>query len=198
MVKVAIFGKAKTGKDTVANIIVNQLKLTSDQYKIAAFASPMKHIVETMFPLVNKEHLYGASEYRNELVDPNSPKLLDSNADPLTIRRLLMDLGAFARLYNENVWVNILSYNLQQEMTDPNKLAFIVSDGRFINEFNYLRKENFFLIRIKRPGYTKIKNVSETEQDLIPDSNFHFIINNNSTKGHLIQQVSDMIKKINC
>lgn len=152
------------GKDTFCNYIQN---IENSIIKIA-FADPIKQIAQIMYPDLPKHFLYGDSKYRNEII-PNSFK----DNDPLKVRDLLRDIGTNGRTYNEEIWINALSIKVNQ-----NNCSTIVSDVRFINEFNCLKKLKFYLIKIKRNIIGATEHQSETEQDLIKDEDFDFIINN--------------------
>ena len=155
----------------------------------SAIAEPIKNMVKLMFPEAKDEFLFGASKLRSEIIDP---KYKDSNGNPLTYRQALMDIGTLGRKYNSDVWVNCLDYKFK----NFNGSIFIVSDLRFINEYNYLRNNNFYKIRIIRDEQEKLDDISEIEQEKIPDSDFDSVINNNGNMINLSQQVLKIAKKL--
>ena len=185
-ISIALSGKARSGKDTVAKMFANLL--SESKPRIEALANPMKQIIEIMFPGSSKECLYGASELRASVISNN---YTDKHGKPLTYRQALLDMGAFARRYNEDIWLHCL---LEGVKKDTN--ATIVSDIRRKNEFNFFKKHNFTMIRVVRDTYTRIDDLSETEQDLITNDEFSFIIDNNSTLETLFSQVKDIVRHI--
>lgn len=189
--KIAISGKARAGKNTVASMLVKHLELNSSNSKIVALADPMKHIAKTMFPDASEECLYGSSELR---ALPIPGEFLDATGNALTYRKFLLDLGAFGRKYNNNIWLNCL---VKDAEVSTDKIGYICSDVRFINEYNYLKSHDFFMIRILRDASTKINDVSELEQDQIPNNGFDYVIENNGSMLALEEEVKKITWRLN-
>lgn len=189
MYKIAITGKANTGKNTVGKLLVKGLGAQSA--KFIAFADPLKQMARTAFPEIPRKWLYGSSKYRNEVI-PGAFK----DGVPLTVRQLLIDLGNdFGRKYKPTMWIDNF-YTRLEKIYLRNPEVIVVTDCRFRNEFDFLKAEGFFQIRILRDAYTKINDVSETNQDGILDSEFNVVINNNGTKAELEKQVNDIAAKL--
>jgi len=188
--KIAISGKARAGKNTVAEMIVEFSKFKNSKEKIVALADPMKRIVQMMFPEAMEECLFGPSELR---AAPISEKFKDKNGNVLTHRQALIDLGAFGRQYNSTIWLNCLVEDCNRSKDID---TYIVSDVRFINEFRYLKAANFITIRVLRDDSTKIDDISEIEQDSIQDSEFNYVIHNNGTLDDLKKEVLYLVRKM--
>lgn len=188
--KLAISGKARTGKNTAAEMIVKHMNIPMTQCKIVALADPMKHIVKTMFPEASNECLFGPSELRSTII---AEKYKNKDGNTLTHRQALIDLGAFGRQYNNNIWLNCLVEDANQS---KDKIVYICSDVRFVNEFEFLKSAGFYMIRIKRPSYTKIDDVSETQQDAILDADFNLVIDNDGSLEDLSNCIADMVAKL--
>lgn len=183
MIKIAICGKAKSGKNTLACSIVEQLKL--DNYATIAFADPIKRVIKKMYPSISNEILWGPSEMREQTI-PHASK----DNKPLTIRQLLCDLGDFGRQYNENIWI----MNFEHEyLSKPNAQAIICPDVRFRNEFTYLKSQGFFMIRILRADCMNLAHVSEKQQEQIKNNEFDVIVNNNVSLEQLIADINNNI-----
>jgi hypothetical protein len=182
MFKIAICGKAKSGKNTLAHFIVKQLKL--DHYAMIAFADPIKRMIKKMYPNISNEILWGSSEMREQVIQ----YALKDNK-PLTIRQLLCDLGDFGRQYNENIWI----MNFENEYINKNTQAIICPDVRFRNEFTYLKSQGFFMIRILRSDCMNLTHVSEKQQEQIKNNEFDVIINNNVSLEQLIIDINNNI-----
>jgi len=189
-IKIAISGKARAGKNSVAEMVVKHSNMAPEQCKIVALADPMKHIIKAMFPEANNECLFGQSELRSTVI---SSKYKDRNNNPLTHRQALIDLGAFGRQYNSNIWINCL---VEDANINKDKLIYIIPDVRFINEYTYLKDATFHMIRVKRPEYTNIDDISEKEQDKILDADFDSIIENNGSLDDLSNTVKSLVKTI--
>jgi hypothetical protein len=170
--KIAIVGKANSGKNTVANLISKNL---NSKCKLISFADPLKKIVEIMFPNLPKKFLYGKSKYRSEII-PGAYK----NGIPLSVRQLLIDIGNdFGRQYSNEIWIN----SLDNKVSNLTKLDYsvIVTDVRYRNEFNYLKSNNFSTIKIVRKESLNINHISEIDQDSIDNSEYDYILDNNSS-----------------
>lgn len=188
--KLAISGKARSGKNTIASMFIQHLKREGSGDKVVAIADPMKNIVKTMFPEALDDCLFGPSELRSNIIDK---KYKDLKGNLLTYRQALIDLGALGRKYNGDIWLNCLVAD-----ADRSKLigTYIVSDVRFLNEFNYLKNAGFTMIRILRNDSAKIDDPSELEQDLIPNSDFHYILHNDDSLDSLNEEVKFISHKL--
>lgn len=188
--KIAICGKAKSGKDTVAKIIGKTLSVyepISCQY--IAFADPVKQVARTMFPNIPEQWLTGSSEYRESII-PGAFK----KEKPLTVRQLLIDIGTeLGRGYKSDLWLDVFDYNIN---ANKNHNMVILTDCRFINEFRHIKSKGFFTLKMIREKSTNINHISETEQDSIPNSEFDHIIYNNGTIDDLNLQVQEIINKL--
>lgn len=189
--KLAISGRAKTGKNTVASMFAEHLtNHDKSKNKIVGIADPMKHIIKAMFPEALDKCLFGSSELRSNII---SHKYIDKNGSYLTYRQALLDIGAYGRKYNNNVWLNLM-------VEDANKSndigVYIVSDVRFMIEFDYLKNAGFTMIRVLRDNIEAIDDPSENEQETISNTRFNYIINNNKSLDKLYEQVRIVANKI--
>lgn len=190
MYKIAIVGKANSGKNTLSKILSKKFKRIDPCLKIKylAFADPLKKMVKLMFPYLPNKFLVGPSKFRSEPI-PNAFK----GPNPLTVRQVLLDLGTeVGRGYKDDLWIDSLNFRLSKI---KNNCLVIVTDVRFINEFKFLKDNGFFMIKLVR-GETAINHVSELEQDKIPDSDFDYICYNKSNLSNLILEVEKIIKLV--
>lgn len=190
MYKIAIMGKANTGKNTLGKMLVRQIRSRPFKYYPAsymAFADPMKEMIRHMYPATPRKFLYGSSKLRNEIV-PGAFK----DGVPLTVRQLLIDLGTLGRSYNSQIWIN----NFDQRLANTYQESIVVvPDMRFRNEFDYLRDKGFYLIRLYRDtGQPEIQHISETGQQAIKDEEFdHVLFNNRPLKDIKLEVASSII-----
>ncbi len=195
MIKVAISGQARTGKNTLAEMLVNSIipnyKLLSSgrEFKIVAVADPIKNMVMQMVPNASSKCLWGASELRAEVMPG---ELKDSEGNPLTYRRALMDIGKLGRQYHVDIWLNAL---VQDAQKNSHLKVYVVADVRFPNEIHYLKDNGFYMVRLKRDGIPQIDDVSETLQLTIPDSFFDQVIENNGPLTDLDSQAKIIVHK---
>lgn len=186
MVRVAISGKLKTGKNTIANFISDFLReVKNEPVQMIAFADPLKNMVMELFPKTDPDNLWGPSQKRENFI----PCHYDSDGNWLTYRRVLTDFGKLGRSYNPDIFVNAVMDSL------PNS-SVIITDVRFSNELNACKKNGFKLIRVYRSNITSSKDVSETSLDDTPDSMFDFTIHNNNGLEELYDQVRAIIYQI--
>lgn len=194
MYKIAITGKANTGKNTVGKLLLKGLwsgPAWIDKCKFIAFADPLKKMAHLAFPEIPRKWFYGSSKYRSQVI-PGAFK----DGVPLTVRQLLIDLGNdFGRKYKPTIWIDNFDQNLEKLYRKKPELI-VVTDCRFRNEFDHLKKLGFFQIRILRDAHAKINDVSETNQDGIMDNEFDAVIYNNSTKAQLEYQVTQIISNL--
>lgn len=194
MYKIAISGKGGSGKNTLCKIMTDLIsdKYSSYEIKSQSFADPLKKIVSILFPQIPKEHLYGPSELRSEVVEG-----ITLNGNLVTVRDLLIDVGENYKKYDPNIFVNIFDINSKDFCKNNLKSKFLfATDLRFPQEFEYVKKNNFITIRIERKNCLKLNSVTETVQDKISSDQFNFIILNNSTFDDLKYQASNIFLKI--
>lgn len=193
MFKIAITGKANSGKNTLSRMIVKQIKKQEEYHvytKYFSFATPIKRMASIMFPELPSKFFYSSSKFRNEII-PNAFK----DGNPLTVRQLLIDLGTeLGRSYNENIWINAFDHELNLAIK-TNRLI-IVTDVRFENEFEYLKKKGFYQIKLNRHSQNSINHISETNQDSISDNKYDFIVDNNGSLKDLKNKVVRLVEDI--
>lgn len=180
--KIAISGKARSGKNTLAEQI---LEILGQDCKIFAFADPMKEIVMTMFPASNPEHLWGPSEFRSMLMPGTESSYRD----------LLLELGALGRRYCQNTWINATIAMVDKYLSDHNNV--LISDVRFKNELRAIKESGFYTIRIVRPGNPySLDDISEKDLDDVPDTDFDFVLINDGSLEELSNKTRDLLRSI--
>jgi hypothetical protein len=187
MYKIAIMGKANTGKNTLAGLLIDEIKVNgTNSYKCMAFADPIKEIVMTMFPRANRNCLYGPSQLRSESI-PGAFK----DGKPLTYRQALIDVGTeVGRKYSDRIWLENFDHRFESVVSD----LVIVTDVRFRNEFDHLKEKGFFQIRLYREtGMAPIHHISETGQSSIKDEEFDYVLFNNKSLEDLKEEVKCQI-----
>jgi len=192
--KIIISGKARTGKNTLAEMLCAETHSTSEiEYKIFAFADPMKEMVMLMFPSTNPQVLWGPSELRSTIVPGETGK---------TYRDLLIEIGKLGRSYDPDIWINATIGSINKFLNKmefgeiSNRLA-VCADCRFSNELNAVKNNDFVTIRIIRPNNDYIvDDVSEKDLDDVPDNFFNFIVVNDGTLEELKTKAKSIIAKL--
>jgi hypothetical protein len=142
---IAIQGFIGSGKDTLANLILNN---NENSIKLS-FASSLKDCISVVFNW-NREMLEGdtkeSREWREKIDEWWSKRL---NIPHLTPRWVLQNWGTevLRGHFHPDIWIASLE-NKIQNMKDINMI--IITDCRFENEIECLKKLGALFIRIKR------------------------------------------------
>lgn len=167
---VGLSGYAQSGKDTVAQVLVDNYGFTR-----VAFADKIREFLYEINPMVG----CSPSGYLKDLVDL---KGWDTAKQEPQVRRLLQDLGVGARkVFGDDIWI----YQVLKDVHPSDKV--VISDVRFINEAECISARGGELWRIKRPGVTAVNaHVSETQIDDYPVDH---VVNNEGDVKDLWEEV---------
>jgi len=114
-------------------------------------------------------------------------------------RKFLQLVGDWGRNIDKNIWIDLALSNIQEENA-------YISDLRFINELEILKQNNWICIKINRVvdssriGNGNVSHISENELDLVPNSYWDYIIDNNGSLEDFhekIEQIYSYLIKIN-
>lgn len=202
---IALSGKAKSGKNTVATIlrladswknsdyfkirypdkkyfIKHCIELHSDvgtqcsTYSEVAFASVLKFCVALIFGIEDPNDLNDQLFKESE----NSLGLTDKEGNKYTYRQILQLLGTeVGRAIHPDLWVNSLFAHLDK---DDN---YIITDVRYVNEAEACKEAEGIVVRINR-DVPEMEHSSETELD---NYEFDHVIDNNGSLEELINKV---------
>jgi hypothetical protein len=157
---IGLSGYARSGKDTVANILVERYG-----YKRVAFADPIRDLLYDVDPFVDRNISL------KSLVDEYGWDVAKSYPE---VRRLMQDLGLSARrLFGESFWL----HQATKSFATSDKV--VVADVRFVNEADTLRQNGGQVWRVERPG-TEAVNEHISEHALA-NYNFDNVITNSSS-----------------
>lgn len=180
--KIAISGKAGSGKNTVAQLISDHL--VPFECRIFAFANPIKKMVNIMAPH-GHDALYGPSQLRGEKVN---------NKSELTFRDCLVTIGKLGRQIDPDLWVNLEIDNAANYLAFNNSCIAIFADVRFKNEFKRLRQNDYYMIRVVRPNNkTNVNDISEVDLDSVSDSNFDHVLINDGSINQLEESIDQLV-----
>lgn len=186
MIKIALIGRMRSGKDTVADLIDAHLEMCYPEYtdvKRLAFGDKMKQLFSIA-------------------VGRPFDKKLD--------RRAIQEFGQSARqLLNEDVWVEPVYRELQKR--SGNHQVSIVTDVRQMNEVEAMGWADCIIIYIGTDSLAQIERMTEKGEEasvlelahstesveqLAPFADY-FINNNSETSlADLLTQVEDIISDI--
>lgn len=174
--RIGFSGKQRAGKDTSAEYLVNKYLGF-----IMKFADPIYDIEESAY------HLAGLG----------SPEKY-----PKSMRRgFLQFIGTEwgRKVIDPNIWINVMDEKLSRADSKHVSANLFVTDVRFPNEAELLRKHGFKIIRVNRPldarlqaGATNLDHESETVLD---NYDFDCVINNDNGYSELYQKLEKTIER---
>jgi hypothetical protein len=204
---IGLIGLNGSGKSTVANLLQDNYNFKTD-----SFAKPVKDIAAVIFNW-DRDMLEGLTEesrkWREEK-DEEWSKILNKY---LTPRMILQMIGTeFGRnMLGEDVWIE----SLKKRSENKN---IVISDVRFINEAENIKKSGGILIRIKRgedPPYLndifninfnnsdELKNYMLTTYPNVHEANYmigllkpDFVVTNDSTIDELNNKLNLILNNI--
>lgn len=174
-------GYARTGKDTVANILVEKYGYTR-----MSFADPMRNALYALNPIVGLAH----SEYVEEQVDLRyvvDTVGWDSYKESLwgdEMRALMQRFGTEVgrEQFGENFWIDQAMHRI------PDGAKAVFADTRFQNEAKAIRELGGSIWRIERNGIGPVNShISEVDLDNYP---FDLTIYNDNSLEDLEATVS--------
>lgn len=197
---IGLSGYAKSGKDTVAEMIQ---AIEPMQWEIKKFSGKLKQIASllTAIPIEKfEDQEFKMSELSHEW-DYLVPSYGYMDMQAMTVREFLQRLGTDAVRdgLHPNAWVNALfaDYNPirpdRLPYTHPN---WVVTDVRFPNEAKSIKERGGIIVRVHRP---EIKPVNPHVSEIALDKwAFDYIITNDSDLDYLKESVQNFLKnKIN-
>ena len=132
---IGLTGKARAGKDTVAEILNSHFALEA-----YSFADPLKKASEHLFGLTHRE-AFGLGGYDREEVDPFWG---------MSVREMQQKLGTecMRDVFCKDFWVK----SLERLLESQGEREYVVSDVRFQNEADFVIAQGGVIIEIVRPG----------------------------------------------
>ena len=183
MAIISISGKIGSGKDTIADIIMQYTPY--HRWQVKKFAGKLKDIAEILTGVqkINFED----QEFKQQ----------DMGAEwGMTYRDLLQKLGteAMRNGLHKNVWVNALfaDFNIDE---DEQVSYWIITDSRFPNELAAVKKHNGIAIKVIRDSGNTIGITHTSETALDNYTEWDYVIDNNGTLEELKTQVLSILEK---
>jgi len=188
MALIVISGKARSGKDTLGEILKSKFK---NNYFTMAYANELKRRLREDFDL-SKDQLYGELK---EVPDERYRKKTDVDEVVYwTPREIMQFMGTEAfRAVDDNFWVKQLFKYINRN----NLKNVIITDGRFPSEIKAIKERGGIHIRIEREhdlevhGTTHASEVSLDNYDVAD-----FNVFNHGTIAELEVMAETIIKEI--
>jgi hypothetical protein len=191
---IGLSGYAKSGKDTVAEII---REIQPEKWKIKKFSGKLKQIASILLGM--PEHLFENQDFKSEMLGEEWWKNYGDFYHQTTVRDFLQLLGtdAIRNGLHSNAWVNALMADYKPAKMDHyNTSNWIVTDVRFPNEAEAIKDRGGIIIRIDRPG---VEPVNAHPSEVALDKwDFDYKIANVSDLPALKQTVEVLLNKISC
>lgn len=188
---IALCGKRGSGKDTVADYLVNNHGFTK-----VAFADPLKVAVKAIFGF-NDDQLYGNKKEEEDPYWGATPRSIFQFVGNECFRDSLEEY--FPNI-GQDLWVKAMKRKLDSLVSSGTK-RIVVSDLRYMNELEMLQKEfnTKVAVVVKKPstaisGNSKYAtHASECSlQDMVPS----VVFENNSTFNSLYSQIDYFVESI--
>ena len=180
---IVLSGKKRVGKDTVANLFNDY---TQRKYALRAFAEPVKEIVS---------QAVGTNSYILDLYKESLLVAVNGIQSNLTIRELYRKTADFyKKLLGEDIFAKLMLRRLAYENYEFPRV--IITDMRFKVEYEQMKLLDPVFIRVKCRMGNMDAHPSEIDLDDVPDSDFHFIIDNTGTRTQLKEQIQTIVKKL--
>lgn len=170
---IALSGFARSGKDEAAKVLVEEFEFTQ-----VAFADKLREVLYALNPMCGRG--WDASDrpvvYVQDVIDEYGWGGYKETEHGNEIRRLLQRLGTEAGRQTlwDSIWIDAALAN------QPEDAKIVVSDARFINEFEAVRQRGGKIWRINRWGVGPL-NDHASEMEATTYKKFDVVIENNDT-----------------
>ena len=191
---IGLSGYAKSGKDTVAEMIQ---EIHPDKWEVKKFSGKLKVIASILTGI--PAHQFEDQEFKSSILGEEWWKNYGDFYHQTTVRDFLQILGtdAIRNGLHTNAWVNALMADYKpRKMSEYNPSSWIITDCRFPNEAEAIKDRGGIIVRIDRPGIAPVNaHPSETALD---NWDFDYKIANASDLISLKQSVQILLNKIPC
>lgn len=181
MTVIVLSGYARAGKDTVADILVQD-----HGYKKVAYADRLRECTYALNPIVAFKH--DGPTFLQSVIDVYGWEGYKKSEYSDEIRRLIQRLGTEVgrNLISENVWVNATLASIEGQEN------VVISDGRFDNEVQPVRYRGGVSWGVTRDGVVALNNHSS--ENGVSESLIDYTLENNGTIEDLRQNVANMLQ----
>jgi lambda repressor-like predicted transcriptional regulator len=181
--KVVGFGcTAQVGKDTAAEYLEEKYP---GKLKRVAFADELKKAAMVIFGL-SREQCYGSQEIK-EAIDARYGK---------SPRQILQELGEKMREIFPDIWiVNVFNATIP-ELQKQGYDYFAISDVRYPNEANWIRKHGGAVVRVNREGSGVTVGAEHSSETAMKNFVCDVEISNNGTFEEYFEKLDRMMEEV--
>lgn len=181
---VGLSGKINSGKSTVSEIFKN------NGYYIDSFAKSVKDVCSNMFDF-DRNKLEGFTEEDRLWRETQSEKYTEMFGSPFTPRDALILIGTtIGRKIHPDIWIETV-FNRYEKNINKNLL---ISDVRFPNEYDSIKKKGGIIIRINRTNNST--NLIHESECALDHHTFDYVIENDGTIEELNQKILQILVNI--
>jgi adenylate kinase family enzyme len=182
---IGLNGLAGSGKDTIADFLVENYN-----FKKVSFATILKHIIAIIFSW-NREKLDGLTE-QDRLWRETTDEWWSSalNIPNFTPRYAMQNIGTnlFRHHFNENIWILSMQRKIEIFLQN-NSSNIVITDCRFENEIEFVKKMGGIVVLVKRDASRKEKMNHESERET---DTHDATIYNNCSKDELYEEIKKL------
>ena len=160
-------GKARTGKDTAADMLLAE----AGGYRYA-FADPIRGMLKALGLDMTERRWQEAKEEPIEVFGGKSPRYLMQTLGTEWGRNMVCD----------TLWLNLAEFVLKN-----NGPGMIISDLRFENEADWVRRQGGLVVHITRPGAVAVRSHASEAGIAAHKDDLHVV--NDGTKADLREQL---------
>jgi hypothetical protein len=180
-VLIGLTGYARSGKDTVADFMVEDYEFVK-----LSFAAPMREALLKLNPMISVGGHYAPLVSAVRISGWELVKELSPDIRPL-MQRMGTEVGR--KMFGENVWVDLA---LKEAAKHEN---VVFADVRFKNEAEAIARAGGIIVRVTKPGVGPANShVSEHDMDDYP---VDYTINNKDDLGKLSAKVNVFVSAMN-
>ena len=175
---IAICGYKRSGKDTVANII-SQLY----GHKHMKIASKLKDVVQTLFGFTYsqiEEDSKDDVDHRWGISPRQAMQFIGTEMFQFKVQELLPDIG-------RRFWIKGMT------ATIPENTSIVISDLRFVHEYEELKKLGVYVIRVNRDTENMTTDKHPSECDFL---NIPINLEINNTESNIDNLTQTIINQI--
>ena len=179
MILIGLTGHAGSGKDTVRAF------MEQEGFVGLAFADPIRGMIRELLTSCGIDDAYLDERALKETIIPELG---------VSYRHMAQSLGTeWGRNLQKDFWLRLSSAFLRDQ-TDAGETHFVISDVRFSNEADWVKRQGGQIWRIHREGLAGVRpHVSESGIDNIKP---HRTIHNNGSTADLAEAVALAIESL--
>jgi hypothetical protein len=183
--------KARVGKDTVGDILVDKYGFTK-----VSFAQALKDLAIRIDPVIFQPAAVNVGSGHGRLAHLVRTDGWENAKRYPEVRRYLQETGVGMReLFGDDVWVELLSKRLPWDNNrDAIEGFHVITDMRFPNEAAFVQMAQGKLVRIDRPNLPPMVGATHISEVALDDfTEWDYVLDNNQGIVQLEKKVADML-----